>query len=477
MASSPADKEKYQEQRETALEGFNHDMTYHKVLFPFLFDNNDPSLPLSDNSDQVQRCPRCFWELEDGACLHCEWSRSRRHPNEDSENGEEGSDLDMDIAGVRRLAFEDVPTLSDNEFIDDSIQDSPVSEVDDEEFNITGDSVTYPMSSINESYSPSFFDEDSDDQRDYDLDSDVEHSWAQSSYQGTNGTVAYPHPYNIRPPRALPSRTRTRDATVSRLGQMNLDVPHTPPPAYSSPQVYHSTTFLPSSTSTAVESRPISAAPVLNERQRREMGMFSATPTNASSTSQVNESGHNRVNFLDSSPLQPTRVTRTPRSSTSSPQQSAPSANTRSRGRRSRRQAAIVFSDESDEQIQPVPPPAASTSHQSQGAGRRSRPVVLDDEEEDAPEVISYSRSGYLEHDDADTRPEVQLYRNQVAYHTRGGNVVSQPLRPAFDDDSSTSEDMSRRSRRHRNYTYNQNQDNEVVHLNFRDGRNHRRWR
>lgn len=443
VSSDPQEKLKYEEQKEAALEGFNHDVAYH-TPFPFLFDE-EPQMPLSDHEDQVTRCPRCVWELEGGQCSHCGWHRGREISdldNSDSYEGE-GDDLENEFnEGVERV-FEEIPTLSDEEFIDDATQESTESDYGGE-FDVHGGMAPYPLVDN----SP-FFEEESDDDFMGNA-SDDDSGWGGANMVPA-GSSGFPQPYgySVRPPLALPQN----DSNIaSRVRRMAHNVPNTPPPAYSTPQYYHSASF-PSAASTNRNRRAAPSSPSLNERQRRDIAMFSGAPS-------INTPPHgSREDAIDlRSPdhtMQPsrrlarnqrpstTRLTPVPPATTTQATR-APARTTQATRTpaRTRRQHTIVLSDESDRET-PVPsqPTTTASSQDTRELGGRSRPIQLDDELLDLPGEITYGTAGYLEHDPNDRRPEVERYRSQVAYHTRGEDAVYRPTaRPAFEESESEQE-------------------------------------
>lgn len=445
VSADPQLKLKYEEQKEAALQGFNHDTAYH-TPFPFLFDE-EPQMPLSDHEDQVRRCPRCVWELEGAECSHCGWRRGlgmeiSELENTDSDEGE-GDDLENEFnEGVGRV-FEEIPTLSDQEFIDDATQESTESDYG-EEFDVTGGIAPYPFVDN----SP-LFEEESDDDDFMGNASDEDSAWGVTNMVPA-GSSGFPQQYGyaVRPPLALP-----QDSNIaSRLRRMAHNVPDTPPPAYSTPQFYHSASF-PSAAPTNRNRRVAPSSPSLNERQRRDIAMFSGAPPMNSPTHGSREDAidlrspdHNRQpprrptrnqrpSTTRVTPVPPATATQATRAPTRTTQTTRPPA-------RTRRQHTIVLSDESDRET-PVPPPPTTTasSQDTRELGGRSRPIQLDDELLDLPGEITYGTAGYLEHDPNDRRPEVERYRSQVAYHTRGDDAVYRPTaRPAFEDSESEQE-------------------------------------
>lgn len=407
---------------------------------------NDNLQALTDDSDQVRRCPVCSWEIEDGQCSHCSWRATVESPTDYEENVRFQTSLAMTFESMSDGEDISVDEIEENDddrdFIDDRAVDSPVSE-SDTEFNITGSS--YPAAGTEPFTFPS------EDQWN-DSGSDEELQWNDYGFPETI----------VRPPRAMPANTGSRGL------QPNNSVPNTPPPAYSSPQVGTATTFVPV--------RPMEnihpARRQYNERQQREMGMFSATPYNSNPH-------HNAPEIVDlvSPPVMSgyaSSVLRNPprNMAAAAPPADVPSierlqlqqqqiqereqqrrqqeqeledwhrrqqariqqherATANARNRRARRRH--VVDDDDDEVVEVTPAPVQHS--------RRQR-VVFDDEGDetgpggpDQPEELTYGQGGYLEHDPNDRRPEVQRYRNQVQYHSQG--EAYRPQQVTFDDDES----------------------------------------
>ncbi|EEQ34376.1 RING finger domain-containing protein [Microsporum canis CBS 113480] len=55
---------------------------------------NKIKAPIRDNDEGVTRCPGCFWELEDGECMHCGYTMS---------DSDQGLDYDDDLDDIEEL--------------------------------------------------------------------------------------------------------------------------------------------------------------------------------------------------------------------------------------------------------------------------------------------------------------------------------------------------------------------------------------
>lgn len=340
-------KTDYTDVEKMAMEEYNKDMEANNILFPNVFNEREERYALSDDSDQTSRCPECLWEVVDGYCTNCEW-RDRRAVIWNL----------ADMSDSREESEQDLPNDSDNEsFIDDYDID-----FDDgfEEGMNTDDSLGQAEGFNSE------YDENEDD-------SDHSHSDGLDAFRPTirNGTTPF------RPPYALP------------VAQHSME--NTQPPPYSAHVLGSNTN------STANFNPPLIETLNLNERQRRELGIF-----------------NDRIGGI------------TPNS------RQAHQTNERAQ-RRERRQMRVEAAQPS---VQYMP---SQTYARPIANLRRHRTVITSDDEseeerfhsaEDNPnEGITAPTEDTIFMDDGNTyidengnTPEVLRYRNQMAYHGSNGH-------------------------------------------------------
>ncbi|KAF5098137.1 hypothetical protein D0Z00_002154 [Geotrichum galactomycetum] len=422
----------------------------YKEAFPDLF-NWEVDAAYSDHSDNVTRCPRCRWELEEGRCLHCSWEPAQRNRQMYDSDSHEDTTTDTEARLAQEFvasdpnnrhrrgydidafysADSDGPRPSDEEFVVPDSDIESVSDPDDEEdyddfvsrsqFNITQNTV---------SQTHEFTEFGSDDDDDYSDDNSVQESmlWRPGS-----------------------DRFRVQHASGHHTG-----VPETPPPPYSYP---------------AVVVPPVSFQPFQSRSQLPNRAAPRATPRRLRSHEQTHHLNQSyTAAFQEQQPQfqQPSEPVLNERQRHELDRHfQAFLGNSLAERMQQRRDAAEL----ARRHAQPASrsqrrPPAAGTTASNpvdlsatpraprRHRGRRNQPIIIDDEEEpeheepansqqaenpddlEGPEVIRYSAAGYLEHDPSDHRPEVDMYRTRVAYHTRENGVYEPRRIRVFDNDS-----------------------------------------
>jgi hypothetical protein len=458
ISTTPSIKERYEELKKVSLQGYETDIHEYKEAFPDLF-NWEVDAAFSDHSDNVTRCPRCHWELEEGRCLHCSWEPAHRNHQMFESDSHEDTTTDTEARLSREFiarnlghrhrreydmdafysADSDGPRPSDDEFIvpDSDIESvsSPDDEDDEEDYEdfVTRSRFNITQNTVSETHEFTEFGSDDDD---YSDDNGVQESmlWRPGS-----------------------DRFQAFHASGHHTG-----VPETPPPPYSYPAVvvppvsfqpFHSQSQLPNRAPPRATPRrlrshehihhlnqPYMAAPEEQQSQPHLLPQFQQPPE-----TMLNERQRHELDTLNEAPLGNSLAERMQqrREAAELARRRAQPAN-----RTQRRQPAAGTTASNPVDLSATP--RAPRRHR----GRRNQPIIIDDEEEpeheapadsqqaenpdelEGPEVIRYSAAGYLEHDPSDHRPEVDMYRTQVAYHSRENDVYEPRRIRVFDNDS-----------------------------------------
>lgn len=443
-------------------------MRTFKEAFPDLF-NWEVDAAFSDHSDNVRRCPLCHWELEEGRCLHCFWTPSRQNHQfieSDSHVEDDTTDTEARLAREfianshghrerRYLSQNDDDAFysadseerrpSDDEFVVPDSEVESIPEPDDEEEDysdfVTRTRFDITQNTVAQSHEFTEFGSDDDDHSD---DSEPQQSmlWRPGSdrfraaqslghHTGVPETPPPPYPYPEAQIPGLPFEafrnmyrlangfdTRASPRRLRSNNQINYPTQSFVAPPQQQQSELRSQAQLQSQSQ---QQQPSNL--VLNERQRHELGTLTEPPIGNSLAERMQQRREAAV----------ARRRAQPNSRSQRPQPEAgttannpvdlsttPHAPHRHRGRRNQ---PIIINDEEDEsEHNPV---STADNH-----------PVEDPDDLEGPEVLTYSAAGYLEHDPSDHRPEVDMYRTQIAYHSRE-NDVYQPRRiRIFDNDS-----------------------------------------
>lgn len=467
ISTTPSIKERYEEMKKVSLQGYETDMQEYKEAFPDLF-NWEVDAAFSDHSDNVTRCPRCHWELEEGRCLHCSWEPSQRSNQIYDSDSHEDTTTDTEAQLAREFIASNLGHRNRLEYDPDAYYsaDSDGPRPSDDEFVV-------PDSDIESVSDPG----DEDDEDDY------EDFVSRTRFNITQNTVSQTHEFtefgsddddydysdNNGVQESMLWRPGSDRFRAQNASGHNTGVPETPPPPYSYP---------------AVVVPPVSFQPFNSLSQLPNRAAPRAAPRRLRSHEPAH---HLNLPFMeapqDQQPQQPPQFQQPPEPTLSERQRhelgilnEAPLGNSLAERMQQRREAAELARRRAQpvSQIQRRHPAAGTTANNPvdlsatpraprRHRGRRNQPIIIDDEEEsgheapadtqpteasddlEGPEVITYSAAGYLEHDPSDHRPEVDMYRTQVAYHSRENDTYEPRRIRVFDNDSDEDPPQSQR--------------------------------